>query len=246
MHITCKNCSQIFKGHYCNNCGQTADTNRLDFHYLRHQFKHGLLHFDDGILYSGIELFTRPGHSIREFIEGKRIKHFQPISLVIVLATLYGFLYHYFHIVLIDNSTKSDNESKIDFLQFNDWIGTHYAWVTLLTIPLYTIGTSIAFRKQRYNEEEYFILNCYNASQRLFLHIANFPILYHYYSTPNMKTVSLIFYIIDVFFIYWTNEQFFNKLSLIKTFFLTLLSQFIFIISLIFTVYLVVLIFENI
>ncbi|QOG00887.1 DUF3667 domain-containing protein [Flavobacterium sp. MDT1-60] len=37
-------------------------------------------------------MFTRPGHSIREFIEGKRVKHFKPLWLVAVLGALYGFL----------------------------------------------------------------------------------------------------------------------------------------------------------
>ena len=40
-------------------------------------------------MYSGKQLFTRPGHAIREFIEGKRIKHLKPISLVIVLALVF-------------------------------------------------------------------------------------------------------------------------------------------------------------
>lgn len=228
MNITCKNCHNNFKGHYCNNCGQSAETHEINIHYVWHDIQHGLLHFDKGILYSGKELFTRPGHSIREFIEGKRIRHFKPISLVIVLATLYGFLYHYFHIDLMSNPSENPAEAGFDMKSFNEWTGTHYAWVTLATIPFYTIGTSIAFRKQGYNIAEYFILNTFKASQRLFVHLSIFPLYYYFNGTPEVKTLTLIIYLVDVIFIYWTNEQFFNKLSLIKTFFLTLLSQLIF------------------
>lgn len=244
MNITCKNCHEVFKGHYCNNCGQSAATHKLNFHYLWHEIRHGILHFDEGILYTSKQLFTRPGHSVREFIEGKRVKHFKPISLVILFASLYGFLYHYFHIVMIFNSEGDDTSSKINYTDFNEWVGTHYAWVTLFTIPLYTIGTGIAFRKQGYNLVEYFILNTFKASQRLLVHIILFPILYHFNGTPHLRTLSLIFYIIDVFLIYWTNEQFFNKLSFKKTFLLTLLSQFIFLISFIFIIFIVELIYE--
>lgn len=100
MEITCKNCHQIYTGHYCNNCGQSAETHKINAHFLWHDIQHGLLHFEKGILYSLKQLFSRPGHSIREFIEGKRVRHFKPLSLVVVLATLYGFMYHYFHINL--------------------------------------------------------------------------------------------------------------------------------------------------
>ena len=94
MRITCKNCNQNFKGHFCNNCGQTADTHKMNFHSLWHDIQHGLFHFDNGVLYTAKQLFTRPGNSIREYIDGKRVRHFKPISLVILLATVYGFLYH--------------------------------------------------------------------------------------------------------------------------------------------------------
>lgn len=228
MKVTCKNCNHIYSGHYCNNCGQTAETHRLNFHFLWHEIRHSLFHFDEGILYSGKQLFTQPGHTIREFIEGKRVKHFKPISLVIVLATFYGLLYHYFHISFVEPSPNSSSETGIDVVKFNEWMGTHYAWTTLLLIPLYTIGTSIAFRKQNYNLVEYFILNTFKASQKLFVHIATFPLLYYFNGTHKMKTLSFVIYLIDVAFIYWTNAQFFNNLSMKKSLLLTLLSQLIF------------------
>lgn len=236
MKLTCKNCDHIYTGHYCSNCGQTAETHKLNFHFLWHEIRHGLLHFDEGFFYSGKELFTRPGHTIREFIEGKRIKHFKPISLVIVLATLYGFFYHYYDISFVELSSQSPSNTGIDVTklnEWNEWMGTHYAWSTLLTIPFYTIGTSIAFRKQGYNVVEYFMLNTFKASQKMFVHIATFPLLYHFNGTHSMKTLSFVIYMVDVGFIYWTNAQFFNKMSLKKSFFLTLLSQLIFLSSLI-------------
>lgn len=228
MKLTCKNCNHIYTGHYCSNCGQTTETYRINFRFLWHEIRHSLFHFDEGILYSGKQLFTRPGHSIREFIEGKRVKHLKPISLVILLASLYGLLYHYFHISFVETTAQPSTEAGIDVVEFNEWMGTHYAWTTLLLIPLYTIGTSIAFRKQGYNVVEYFILNTFKASQKMFVHIATFPLLYYFNGTPKMRTLSLIIYLIDVVFIYWTNAQFFNKMSFIKSFLLTLLSQLIF------------------
>ncbi|TDO71264.1 uncharacterized protein DUF3667 [Flavobacterium chryseum] len=235
MEIICKNCHQTYIGHYCNNCGQPADTHKINWHFLWHDIQHGLLHFDKGIPYSIKQLFTRPGHFIREFIEGKRVDHFKPLSLVVVLGTLYGVLYHYFNI----NLFPDHSETNLNYPEFNEWMAMHFSWVTILTIPLYTIGTYICFRKQGYNFVEFFVLNTYKASQRLFAHILLFPIIYHYNGTPYIQKIINIIYAIDIILIYWTNLQFFNRISKIKTFLLSLLSHIIFVIVFMLTVYIV-------
>ncbi len=200
-----------------------------------HDIQHGLLHFDAGIPYSLKQLFTRPGHSIREFIEGKRIRHFKPLSLVAVLGALYGFLYHYFHIDLFLNS----NDSIIDLNDYNEWMATHFSWVTIATIPIYTFGTFIVFRKQGYNFFELFVLNTFKASQRLFVQVLTFPVLLYLKSKGHAEWFSTLTYIIGVVLIFWTNTQFFNKISRTKAFFLTVLSHFIFLISFIIIVVIV-------
>lgn len=45
VNVICKNCKQHFKGHYCNNCGQPAETRKLDFHFLIHDIQHGLIYW---------------------------------------------------------------------------------------------------------------------------------------------------------------------------------------------------------
>ncbi|MBS7253781.1 DUF3667 domain-containing protein [Flavobacterium branchiicola] len=226
MEIICKNCHQVFKGHYCNNCGQPADTHKINVHFLLHDIQHGLLHFDKGILYSLKQLFTRPGHSVREFIDGKRVKHFKPLSLVVVLGTLYGVLCHFFHINLFPSSTGTN----IELNEFNEWVSTHFSWVTIATIPLYTVGTYIVFRNQGYNFVEFFVLNTFKASQRLFVQILTFPILFYLNGTPNIQKFSALTYFIGIILIFWTNIQFFNKMSKTRAFFLSILSHIIFLI----------------
>lgn len=224
MEIICKNCNQVFIGHYCNNCGQPGDTHKINAHFLWHDIQHGLLHFDEGIPYSLKQLLRRPGNSIREFIEGKRVRHFKPLSLVAVLGAFYGFLYHYYHIDLFPNS----DDSGVDLHDFGEWTATHFAWTTIATIPFYTIGTYIAFRKQGYNFFEFFVLNTFKASQRLFVQIVTFPILLYLNNTHQAEKFTAITYIIGLILIFWTNIQFFNKMSKTKAFFLTILSHIIF------------------
>lgn len=228
MEIVCKNCNQVFNGHFCNNCGQPAETHRINVHFLWHDIQHGLFHFDGGIPYTLKQLFTRPGHSIREFIEGKRVKHFKPLSLVAVLAAFYGFLYHYYHI----NLFKTPNED-LNLDDFNEWNATHFAWTTIATIPFYTVGTYIAFRKQGYNFFEYFVLNTFKASQRLFIQILIFPLLMYFDGTTDIQKFLNLTYVFGVILIFWTNIQFFNKISKTKAFTLSILSHIIFLICIV-------------
>lgn len=226
MEIICKNCHQVFKGHYCNNCGQPADTHKINAHFLWHDIQHGLLHFDKGILYSLKQLFTRPGDSIREFIEGKRVRHFKPLSLVVVLAALYGALYHYFHI----NVYPAASTSNLDYNKFNEWEASHFSWLIVATIPLYTIGTYVVFRKQGYNYVEFFVLNTFKAAQRLFVQLLTFPILIYVNQTPYTQKFTFSLYLIGLILIFWTNIQFFDKISRIKALLLSILSHIIFLI----------------
>lgn len=226
MEIICKNCHQKYTGNYCNNCGQSTETHKINWHFLWHDIQHGLLHFDKGILYSLKQLFTRPGDSIREFIEGKRVNHFKPLSLVVILATLYGILYHYFKIDLLPDVTAEN----LNYGDFNEWMSTHFSWITIATIPLFTLGTYICFRKQGYNFVEYFVLNTFKASQKLFAHILLFPLLIYFNGTEEIQKVTSFIYAVDIVLIFWTNIQFFNKISIVKAFFLSVLSHIIFLV----------------
>lgn len=227
MHVTCKNCDQTYSGHFCNNCGQSADTHKLNLHFILHDIQHAFFHFDKGVLFTAKELFTRPGDSIREFIEGKRVKHFKPISLVIILATLYGVLRHLFHFSILDKKAVSEIQS-VEYESLNEWISHHYYWIILLSIPMFSIASYIVFRKQGYNFIEHIVLNTYMASQRLILRIAIFPITKHFTETNYNKLFVNILMLLDIVLIFWSYITFFNNLSRIKSFLYSLCSYLLF------------------
>ena len=230
---TCKNCNQSIDGNYCSNCGQSSNTHPINFQYLVHELQHGFLHVDKGIFYTLKELFTRPGDSIREFIEGKRVKHFKPvISLVIILATIYGILSHYSNIEVIDMSTINVSGNKNlfeDILKIRKWTSEHFVWLSLLSIPVYSFGTSIAFRKQQFNFIEHIVLNTFLAGQKLAVHIATFPIFYLVSNTLYADKFDTLLTIIDFVLLIWTYKSFFNQESKLRTTWLATLSYIIYI-----------------
>ena len=102
--MICKNCEQNFNGNYCSNCGQNSNVRKVDYKYLISEIPNSIFQINRGFLFTLKELFTKPGHSIREFLEGKRKNHFKPIAFIIFTSTLY-VLAHYF----IGNQTFIDD-----------------------------------------------------------------------------------------------------------------------------------------
>lgn len=238
MTITCKNCGTSFKGNFCYNCGQSANTHRLNMHSVWHDIEHGLLHIDNGIFYTITQLFTRPGHSIREYLEGKRLKHFKPISLVIILATIYALLNHYLHNDLIQEAgnklsiknfgmdlqfeaTQGEDKPLIGVIR--DFIESHFALFQLLFLPFYSAASWFAFRKNGYNYTEHLVINSFLRGQALIIAILLLPFINLGIISGEMS--SNIFTIVQIICLYWTFLQFFNtspKFLVIKRTFLAM------------------------
>jgi hypothetical protein len=236
MTSVCKNCHNHFKGNYCSTCGQAAETHELNFYFLWHDIQHGLLHFDKGIWFTSRELFTRPGNSIREYIEGKRVKHFKPISLVIILAGIYGVLFHYFHIdilattITLDVHGQQAEELKQIVVELSEWVASHYAVVALLQLPVYAISTFLAFKKAGYNYVEHLVLNAFLTGQRLIVNILVFPLYYLVNGTEASKQFTQLVNTICIGLTIWALIQFFNKISKSSAFFRALFAYLIFIV----------------
>ncbi len=176
--IICKNCEHVFQGNFCSQCGQKSTTGRLNMHYLSDELKYTFLHINKGLLYTTKQLFTRPGHAIREYIEGKRINHYKPFLLVFVIGGINALLMHYLpefqH--LIKQGESANPKSVINEKQIIKWIMDHFTLIHLIFIPLYSFCSWIVFKKWGYNYVENLIINCFLTAQLLLYGIAIFPI----------------------------------------------------------------------
>lgn len=229
---TCKNCGHRFEGKFCNNCGQTADTERIGIHFLRHEIPHSFFHINPGLLYTSKQMFIRPGHSIREYLEGKRIKHIQPLSFILILAGFYILLCHWFHLNLFELSNGQGSQIVLNHnsISFDEYMLKNFGWMTLATIPLYTLGTFVCFHKQGYNFVEYLILNTFKAGQRMIVQIIFLPFIFLIKHSLSISTITTIIYLIDLGFNFWTNVEFFNTLKPIDVILRSVLSHIILII----------------
>lgn len=213
-HHLCKNCQHTFEGNFCSNCGQKTNTVRLNWHFVKDELQYTFLHINKGLLYTAKELFTRPGETIRGYIEGKRVQHYKPILLVFVLAGLNGLLTHYIGIEKMIPPTDNKAKIKAGFSfgkESMDWILTHYALIELLLVPIISLCSYLAFKKWGYNYIENIIVNCFASGQRLFFGIAIFPLLYLSSYTNNFLFISSILSIPTYLLTVWTYYKIYDN-----------------------------------
>ncbi len=188
-HVSCRNCDREFSGKYCPDCGQPAKTHRLDLHSVWHDIQHGLLHIDKGILYTLSQLFTKPGITIREYIEGKRVRHFKPVSLVIILATIYALISHFLKIGIVEDTGSSLKSGfsglnlsfsgdKTEMMKIKEFIEDHFAVLQFMLLPFYAAASRLAFRKCGYNYVEHVVINSFIRGQAIVIAILFIPFVF--------------------------------------------------------------------
>jgi len=233
MVTTCKNCNKKFIGQYCNYCGQSADIHEINYAHIWHEIQHGLFHVDKGIVYTTKQLFTRPGHTIKEYISGKRVKHFKPVAYVLILSTIYVLFAHILKVkttfdeisVSLDGVEKSKESEIIHVISSSvEWLKEHYAYSMLILLPVISFASYLAFRKSGYNYLKHLILNCYIAGQRMIVFILLLPIVALCPDKQMVSSTENIETLIWVSLMTWTYIQFFDNNKILKNIRLTILS----------------------
>lgn len=217
---TCKNCDNPILNNYCNVCGQSTKTGRINLHYLYHELQHSILHVDKGILYTIKELFIRPGESIRNYLEGKRVNYFKPFGFVIILATVYGFIAHYLNInpqFDIENSGPALKEQMNLLRELNlkmyEWMYSHYSFYMLICIPFVSLSTFLLFRRNNYNYFEHIVINAYITGIQCIIYTVSLLLLMFTISLYYISIASVISFIYTI----WAYITLFNRNSKIST-----------------------------
>jgi hypothetical protein len=88
--VTCKSCGTLFRGKYCNNCGEKvyhAHDKKIS-HFIEEAF-HFITHFDNKFFRSFWLMFARPGFVAAEYCEGRRKKYFSPVNMFLLGVVIY-------------------------------------------------------------------------------------------------------------------------------------------------------------
>jgi hypothetical protein len=204
----CLNCGNPITDKFCSKCGQKTTVHKYSLkHFIEHDLIHGIWHVDNGILFTIRELFTRPGHSIREFINGKRVGYFSFVTLLLLILGISHFLGEYAQVKLSDLMPEN---SKGAINELQEFTKKYPKAMLLLTIPFYSIFSFLWFRKSKLNLTEHFVLNSYKTVGESLIALT-FTIITIFYT--NLKVLTIIYSIIgfiSLAYAFWFYRQYFS------------------------------------
>lgn len=216
--IVCKNCAHEFEGKFCPQCGQKAKTKRITNKQVFNEARQRIFHYEQGFWYSSKELLIRPGHTIREYLEGKRVKHIKPVKFMF-WASAISFLL--FHLIGLDkdmaqkiseqqgasNPIGQQLSQKI-FQVFTD----HPAIMMFGMIPLIASWSWVLFRRRGYNYAEHFVLNTFLMGELSLASIITLPIS-KLLGSISTTTLPMTLFSVSLWVVYfsWAYSQFFQQ-----------------------------------
>lgn len=209
----CANCQRAIDGteqKYCPACGQATPAHRIDWHFLSHELEHSVLHMDRGVLFTLKNLMLRPGHMMRDYIEGRRQGIVKPFLLLMMVTAALVLLGKYLLAgdlvgsVITINPGESPPEmidGKFDtvFLlttvsAIKDWTNQHYTLITLVLIPFHALGFRLAFlREKSVNYPEWLVITTFLTAQSFVLLTLVMPLQRVY---PVMQPIAVLVAII--------------------------------------------------
>ena len=204
----CLNCGNPITDKFCPKCGQKTTIHKYSLkHFIEHDLIHGIWHVDNGILFTIRELFTRPGHSIREFINGKRVGYFSFVTMLLLILGISHFLGEYAQVKISDLMPENSKGITNELEQFTK---KYPKAMLLITIPFYSIFSFLWFRKSRLNLTEHFVLNSYKTVAESMIGLL-FVVVTIFLS--NIKALTFIYSFISLLtlvYAFWYYKQFFS------------------------------------
>jgi hypothetical protein len=215
MMESCQNCNEIITGNFCANCGQKTSIHRYSFkHFIKHDLIHGIWSIDKGIIFTIKELFTRPGHSIRDFINGKRVGYFSFVTLLVIILGVSHFIGEYSHVKLSDLMPESSKESMNVIEEFTN---ENPKLALLLTIPFYSVFSFLWFRKSKLNLTEHFVINSYKTVVESIIGLIFIIITVIYTNQKGLMTIYSFSVFFSLLYTFWYYKQFFSAYGYSKT-----------------------------
>jgi hypothetical protein len=134
---------------------------------IGHDLAHAITHADHSIFHLIRALVTRPGVVAREYVEGKRKRHFGPFAFLLITVSFASA------VILL---TGVEWFAPYEHGRAGDLLQRHVNLVILLQTPLLALCCAALFRRDRQTFGEHLVLAAYTSGfHALFLAIVETP-----------------------------------------------------------------------
>ncbi|MFY0602684.1 MAG: DUF3667 domain-containing protein [Flavobacteriaceae bacterium] len=212
--MNCKNCGEKVERQFCGHCGQKSNIDRINLSNFLNEVSESVFQINRGLLFTLKELLVRPGDSIRDFINGKRKKHFKPIAYVLTFSTLYFLISSLAgentwmnDLISGFSNASSDIGSTMEIPPVLTWLGKNFAYATLLLIPIFSLASYVSFLGLGTNYLEHIVINSYITGQQAIFYSV-FIIIKLFFDSKILEAIPVLFSVSYAFWAYW---QFFSK-----------------------------------
>ena len=202
--LRCLNCDQPFAApaRFCPHCGQRADTARLSFVDILKELMHAFTNVERSPLVFAWALITRPGVVAREYVEGKRRRHYGPFATLAVLVGLAALAVNLsgFHVLANDGLAHA----PADLLQ------RHFNLLLLAQLPLLAACNALLFRSAQLTLPEHMVLVAYTLGVRAIVLAAVIAIAAAGTLTTPTPIQTASFWVIWYVYFGWAASQFYS------------------------------------
>jgi hypothetical protein len=160
---------------------------------------------DTGYIHTLKELAIRPGHAIREYLQGKRSKHSDPLLMLLIIGGLCSVLYNHYHLKTLSSVDISTFKEGMQMFSLKFFALAFLGYSLMLSLFDYFI-----FRYKGYNYFELLVMNIFSCIEVLFLFILLVPVFLLFSSNGIIEYLRLLIVILIQAYIIFVRYQFFE------------------------------------
>lgn len=174
----CQNCEFHYNGNYCTNCGQKFLTGRFQFRESIGWVFDQFFNLERGVFLTIKSLIFNTNEMLTKYFKKATNHYMHPFRFAFLLATISALATvlsgTFDSSFLMDFSggftegwnnydvDKSEQLAKLEVgIEVIETIKKYFAFILLINIPFYALGSFIVYYKRKLNFTEHLILNCY-------------------------------------------------------------------------------------
>lgn len=218
--MKCKNCDAIVTGKFCSVCGQNANVSKITYAHLSNEISENILQVNKGFLFTLYQLFSKPGRSIQDYLDGKRKNLTKPITYLLILSTIYFFCTNltgqntWMNDAIIGFTNGAIGSEEVEIPAMITWFANNYAYTTLFLLPIFSLASYVCFARYKANYLEHIVLNSYITGQQAIIYCV-FALIHSLVKSDILESVPVfvsVAYCIWVFVLFFKNG---NNLSIV-------------------------------
>ena len=151
---------------FCAGCGQRTDTARLRFGDIARDLMQRFVDIERGPLAFSRALLTGPGRVARDYVDGRRRRHYGPFATLVVLVGLTALAVNFSGYQVLAHDGLSAGPTAL--------LQRHFNLLLLVQLPILGAACALLFRGAALTLPEHMVLVAYTLGMRaVFLMLLN-------------------------------------------------------------------------